>query len=276
MGPMSCPIRSASSAPTARLARGPLIGSLAVAIAAAALVLGAASPVTGDSENWSAPASPSLPAPPSPAGWLPSHSCVRCHAIDQTFSHPANFAPSRTLPADFPLEDGMLTCTTCHAVGPRHRQRQGDPALRTGEAGSAFCAQCHSQTQLSRADMHAFVLGVAHTNLHDAGRATEPPDFASTSCLTCHDGSLVTNLTHRSLPPADFSSGTHPFAIEYRLTDPEAFDGPLAPAESLDERIRLSNGRMDCGTCHSLYSPIDNLLVMENRGSTLCLSCHQY
>jgi len=49
---------------------------------------------------------------------------------------------------------------------------------------------------------------------------------------------------------------------------------PLKPAEMLDERIRLFDSRVGCGTCHSLYSKRAALLVMSNSRSNLCLSCH--
>lgn len=249
--------------------RSRLHASATLALAGSAL-LGANSRVTGNAE------SRDITRPENTPPSLPSNSCIHCHVIDQTFSHPVNFAPSRALSPEFPLEDGLFTCTTCHnVVGPRHRNRQGAPDVRTGATGTAFCAQCHNHTELSRASSHAFVLGVAHMNLPNAD-STVPPGFSSNSCLTCHDGSLVTNLNHPGRPIADFTSGTHPFGVDYHSTGPDAFDGPLAPISSLDTRIRLSHGRVDCGSCHSLYSPIDNLLVMDNHGSALCLNCHQY
>ena len=49
--------------------------------------------------------------------------------------------------------------------------------------------------------------------------------------------------------------------------------GYVDPA-SLDRRIRLFNGRVECSSCHSPYSDEASLLVMPNRQSALCLSCH--
>jgi predicted CXXCH cytochrome family protein len=36
----------------------------------------------------------------------------------------------------------------------------------------------------------------------------------------------------------------------------------------------LFDGNLGCGSCHSAYSKEPHLLVMNNRGSKLCLSCH--
>lgn len=42
----------------------------------------------------------------------------------------------------------------------------------------------------------------------------------------------------------------------------------------LDQMIRLYSGRLGCGTCHSVYSKHAKHLVMDNRGSRLCIACH--
>ena len=56
-------------------------------------------------------------------------------------------------------------------------------------------------------------------------------------------------------------------ARELGLTEEEA-------AFYLDQMIRLYSGRLGCGTCHSVYSKHAKHLVMDNRGSRLCIACH--
>jgi predicted CXXCH cytochrome family protein len=46
-----------------------------------------------------------------------------------------------------------------------------------------------------------------------------------------------------------------------------------APA-IIDSRIKLFDNRVGCTSCHSPFSGEAKLLVMSNRNSNLCLSCH--
>jgi predicted CXXCH cytochrome family protein len=41
-------------------------------------------------------------------------------------------------------------------------------------------------------------------------------------------------------------------------------------------RVRLPDGRIECVSCHDPHNTagIDKLLVMSNRRSALCLTCH--
>jgi predicted CXXCH cytochrome family protein len=39
-------------------------------------------------------------------------------------------------------------------------------------------------------------------------------------------------------------------------------------------QIRLFDGRLGCGSCHSLYSQQQKKLVMSNQNGKLCIKCH--
>jgi len=41
-----------------------------------------------------------------------------------------------------------------------------------------------------------------------------------------------------------------------------------------EQEIRLFEGRIGCGTCHDPFSKLPKQLVMSNKGSRICLACH--
>jgi predicted CXXCH cytochrome family protein len=239
-----------------------------------------------------APVSMEVPAA-SPLGW--TGQCSGCHDTDGLFSHPVGVAPSMSVPAGLPLVDGEIGCITCHddrsAEAHLQARHNHSSLLRGPGEGAGFCSQCHDPNSTLRRDMHALMVGRAHLRwpqergradlpLSEA-RAGAPFDPDSETCLGCHDGSVAIDVGHGG-SGAQFGPGgrrfdlpgSHPIGVEYS-GDPSGRGGPpLKPAEMLDERIRLFDSRVGCGTCHSLYSRRPGLLVMSNSRSTLCLNCH--
>lgn len=58
---------------------------------------------------------------------------------DHTGSHPTDFVPVRTLPAEFPLDaQGRFNCGTCHRV------HATTPGLLRGDPRSDPCTPCHA------------------------------------------------------------------------------------------------------------------------------------
>jgi predicted CXXCH cytochrome family protein len=109
------------------------------------------------------------------------------------------------------------------------------------------------------------------------------PGPTSLLCLGCHDGTIATSTmgtSHALLAgiregfrvPDGFVWRDHPIGVLYpqgRLDyHPQAF------VEK--QGIRLPEGRMECISCHDPHNTcdIDALLVMSNRRSALCLTCH--
>lgn len=232
-----------------------------------------------------------------PAAWVPGWTgqCRGCHETDGLFSHPVGVAPSMSVPAALPLVDGEIACITCHddrsAEAHLQARQNHSPLLRIPGEGAGFCCQCHDPRSTLRRDMHAIMVGRAHLRWpQERDRAdlqpSEAPEGApfdpdSETCLSCHDGSVASDVGHGG-SGVQFGPtrrrlglpGSHPIGVEY-TGDPSGRAGPpLKPAEMLDERIRLFDSRVGCGTCHSLYSKRAALLVMSNSRSTLCLSCH--
>lgn len=100
-------------------------------------------------------------------------------------------------------------------------------------------------------------------------------DAETRACVGCHDGTIASDGS-ASRGQASLRSETgadHPVGIEYRagLNKGEL---RLRPRTRLNQRVRLFDGTVGCGSCHSVYSRQANLLVENNQGSALCMSCH--
>lgn len=206
--------------------------------------------------------------------------CAACHQMDPLFSHPVNVMPTMKVPQDLPLQGGRLTCTTCH--DPMAHSRAGqthDPLLRQAASATTLCARCHTARDASAKSYHAASLNRAHlrTPSRQASltASTLGVDSETSSCLACHDGMMATGVTMGSDPgPRDHASN-HPVGILYKTVGRPRGAPVLNAATTLDSRIRLFDQRIGCGSCHSLYSKEEGLLVMSNFHSRLCLSCHR-
>lgn len=214
-------------------------------------------------------------------GWT-NGSCGTCHAIDPLISHPVGVVPSMSIPAHLPLENGRVTCITCHrsdSAAHAEARTQADPMLRGERTGTAFCTQCHNTLDHSRRSQHPLALGRAHLASRGIRDMVETAasgrfDAETNLCLSCHDGLMASDA---GVSPTRFNDlpGDHPVGVSMRQdqTSMSSDDAMRAP-HSLDRRIRLFNDNVGCGSCHSPYSTEKSLLVMSNRGSQLCLSCH--
>ncbi len=220
--------------------------------------------------------------------------CENCHVTDTGFSHPVEVSPSMQIPAELPLVDGRVTCITCHdnnsASAHSQARLDGSALLRQPLTEGGLCSQCHNPLSPLQRDQHANMLQQAHLWWPDRatagiesgsggrGRLFDPD---SETCLGCHDGSVAKGVGHdrtgfvvsgsyRSIGFPD----SHPVGVEYPQNSALRRGTPLKPSDMLDDRIRLYDHRVGCGTCHSPYSPREDLLVMSNARSALCLNCH--
>jgi len=202
--------------------------------------------------------------------------CVKCHAINQQKSHPINMRPSKDTPLVAHLnKNGFVTCATCHDV---HKE---DKTSNTSElagllwghtTGRAFCDICHNSEALESKWRHQTAIQYAHPY----GKLIQDPDGAlldkySIECLSCHDGT-VSKFPRVEVKKGIWQHGigdSHPIGIDY----PRSND--LTDPESLPKEVRLFNGRVGCLSCHEIYSKERNMLVMNNRGSRLCMTCHK-
>ncbi len=227
-------------------------------------------------------ASALIETPASAAEWVESElavpdsaNCTVCHAMDDGFSHPVEVAPSMRVPAVLPLEDGRMTCETCHdgKLGQGHSSRAavGRDFLRVPEELGSLCSACHASD--SGRVVHGSGGLRAHLASTDLRRRTPRIDEESLACMGCHDGTAASDTgSHQG---ATMKPGQdHPIGVVADESSQEREDWGLRPARSIDRRVRLFGRTVGCGSCHSVYSKRDNLLVMSNQNSALCMSCH--
>ena len=246
-----------------------------------------------------AAASPFTPYPPasyptsrsssSPSqNQFASKRCQDCHAFTKMFSHPVDVTPNLSVPSSFPLQDGKVTCTTCHESLEHSGPGKGH-MLRSNETEDlvSWCAKCHGGGEGAKVLAHATDQIRAHLQGGSKGpRAgssapTAALDSESRACMGCHDGSIASDAGSHASPAAlarsELSRGgkqDHPIGINYLSVDVRPSERELVSPSRLDPRIRLFNQTVGCGSCHSVYSQSDHLLVMSNMRSQLCMACH--
>ncbi len=216
-----------------------------------------------------------------PVGISSSGKCRECHNFPSGTSHPLGGRPWTRV--DLPLENGGLGCLTCHderTLSPLHAAREGNSYLRRERA--LLCRSCHIPGPSTRGRLVHGLSGARAHMLRRKGTRPAPGgtkviDQESRRCLGCHDGTLSRGESMGRSGPATWErlKGNHPIGVPYgspniRRAGRDAF----RPIDSLPREIDLPGGRVGCASCHSLYNRNPNLLVVPNRGSRLCLSCH--
>lgn len=201
--------------------------------------------------------------------------CNHCHEIPGTNSHPSLMVPSMPMPAGFPLDwQGRMTCATCHDP---HRENWGvNPALLRGDgvAGRTFCALCHDELQQPGSQHRIAEIVHAKNALtpsrEEVGRIL---DRVSYECIGCHDSAIgmARSAGEETLTYAGRSMD-HPIGMNYR--EAAQSNDELRPVESLSPLITLVDGKVGCSSCHNQYSHELIMLVMSNKGSDLCMQCH--
>ena len=114
------------------------------------------------------------------------------------------------------------------------------------------------------------------------------PTGASRLCLSCHDGTIALDdradrpksgkvgfLTGSASLGTDLSDD-HPISFTYNAALSTA-KGELADPALLPSTTKLDEaGQVQCSTCHDPHQDrYPKFLVMDNRSSRLCLTCHQ-
>lgn len=207
------------------------------------------------------------------------NSCTTCHRMEPLFSHPVGVRPHMPIPQHLPLQGGLMTCGTCHVADANHRRGSG--AMLRSPTTSGLCAECHLKTGDGSATAHAAGLGRAHLESKgwfDRSTSSSPHavlDSESKSCIGCHDGSAAGDAgAHAAEPAAGSEPSGHPIGVPYQWNARRDGETGLVAPTHLDPRVRLFGRQIGCGSCHSVYSPQRNHLVMSNLQSRLCLSCH--
>ena len=203
-----------------------------------------------------------------------------CHDLDSVLSHPVGIRSIGAIRQDMPLDqDSRMTCLTCHIMSSS--SQKGKVLHVPNEEG--FCAKCHLEMGgTARKRSHWQFSTLAHlgpinpnkqhlSNFETVGDIDI--DKESHSCLSCHDDiSAPIRSVSWSKSQRQENMSDHPIGMSYQDVAMRSVRQyfPLTGTP----QIRLFDGRLGCGSCHSLYSQRQNKLVMSNENGRLCIKCH--
>ncbi len=188
-------------------------------------------------------------------------------------SHPVDITPGNRLPPELPLVNDRLSCLTCHVVHPTSLNANAlrRSLLRKPGRGAQFCTVCH----LREANDHTLFEKAHPFSRSHTGRQLAL-DAYTLQCAQCHDRHLRPRRAEVQSGRWKRSAngpGKHPVGVvlaDVAVKNPKRFNPPAF----LSEQMRLYDGRIGCGTCHSAYSKEKYMLVTDNRAGGLCLQCH--
>lgn len=123
------------------------------------------------------------------------------------------------------------------------------------------------------------------------------PSSVSKACLSCHDGTVALdsfggnvgkNFMNGEAKLGEDLSDDHPVSFTYdtalAISDGGLNDPATKTVASLGGKTifasMLRNGKLECSSCHDVHRDkgdsvtADDLLLVNNAGSALCLTCH--
>ena len=105
-------------------------------------------------------------------------------------------------------------------------------------------------------------------------------DVFSTDCISCHDGAsavaIEANWRNSPLGGAlhgKLSGSDHPIGMDYE-SYVAANSRKYKSVFGLNSKMVFVDGKVGCLTCHDPLNPERGHLVMSDRKSALCLTCH--
>lgn len=124
------------------------------------------------------------------------------------------------------------------------------------------------------------------------------PSSSSKACLSCHDGTVGLDAFGGNLTGTEFIVGgerlgtdlsnDHPVSFTYDATlasndgslhNPTTKTVSALGGKTIDQGMLIGN-KVECGSCHDVHNnkgdapTTSNLLLVNNAGSALCLTCH--
>jgi predicted CXXCH cytochrome family protein len=214
-----------------------------------------------------------------------------CHDFDPMLSHPVGIKPNGPIPEDLPLDEhSNITCLTCHKESGvvndhDYSDIEGENKyLLRRPLSEQLCSSCHINSN-SISNEHWLFSTRAHLQVSDDDSfaserlnvSFERIDRESRNCLTCHDD-ITTSISSDITSFGGESIGydqmpNHPIGVDYMsaANQKAAYNTNFTGDSS---RIRLFDGKVGCGSCHSLYAQTENHLVADDQDSTLCRKCH--
>ena len=214
-----------------------------------------------------------------------------CHAYDRSLNHPVGVAvpaPER-LPSYMPPDHiNRIDCLTCHSdprpTTPVNDDDAGERMIIVPD-GDDLCNSCHMQMRGNgRTPEHWRFSNKAHLgSIGPRPPSTTGMDVAfdeidpeSMTCVSCHDEITVTvpqeNETYTQRAARWTTMSDHAIGMQYAAVARQRGELNYPPADT--ERIRLFDGKVGCGSCHSLYADNSAYLAAKQNNGQLCRSCH--
>jgi predicted CXXCH cytochrome family protein len=187
--------------------------------------------------------------------------------------------------------------TAASVVNSKHNLSSTGPGTVKAATETDVCLFCHTvhrttgQTPLWSHGMSSVSNYVVYSSATLKATVGQP-DGSSRLCLSCHDGTVALGMvssrtstiemqkgiTTLPLGPSNLGtdlSGDHPISFVYDRMLAGQDPGIKDPA-TINHKLKLDHFRkMQCVTCHNPHDDqFGNFLVMDNTGSTMCLSCH--
>ena len=186
--------------------------------------------------------------------------CRSCHPISVYNIHVVGIKPQKvTVPPEFPLPDGKITCVTCHQEpscrSPEHISWKRPFFLRGTQSGFMFCFSCHSEKTYEA------------YNPHDPKHLSKSAERTN-NCLFCHQAELPVEsrrgLAFASLKgtPNDLCTACHieepHFGIPAHLQaqGQKAYAWMAEAAKQAGPRLPMGEGNVClCVSCHDPHMP---------------------
>lgn len=169
---------------------------------------------------------------------------------------------------------------------------------KTGE----ICVVCHTPHNAgsTAAPLWNHAMSAATYTVYSSpslNAKVEQPSSSSKACLSCHDGTVAVDSfggnTGTKLMPGSWNLGAdlsndHPISFTFNTALATADGGLNDPATKTVSALNgktikdglLIGDKVECASCHDVhnnkgYAPSsDALLIVNNAGSALCLTCH--
>ncbi len=202
-----------------------------------------------------------------------SSSCMECHQRDAggLAEHPLGVKLAGRIPggaSGLPLEDGRITCQTCHLPHGHGVVEDAGARFYLRDAPDALCARCHENRAGRRDRPHARYMDTVHGGKILAGRLGEGHidgrDLISSLCVVCHEQDASAEAVRADRPRL----GGRGVGKSSRH---DHFGGGW---DASQETARLFDGRVGCASCHRIFAEEKSLLVAPVEHGRLCLSCH--
>lgn len=224
--------------------------------------------------------------------------CNRCHGSEYARAdiHPVRIKPSHhvRIPDDMPLQDGILTCATCHnsllQVGcvPTDKKTETNLLFLQGKqkTRTSFCFLCHFE--------ETYKLLNPHEQIDEEGKIQEE------TCLFCHSSIpdvkylgpekvrfVVQNPDAYCIGCHHGFTRKHPAGIDHLAIPSEKIQATLETSiQRIGVELPLYNGKIVCATCHNphetgviKFSAAATGTKRENKlrlmpGLMQCVGCH--